>query len=119
MSDNLGFAEFDIDVNAIGRGKIMVNGADISDKISGFQVISESGENPKVLVGHRTKGLKIKGEGIVYLQADVIPMSTIIRSLDPEAIEKEALSRQGWADDTSVTEHILQVIAEQCDATES
>jgi hypothetical protein len=119
VADNEEFAEVYIETTGLGIKNVMLNGEEVSDRVRAASIHLAQGEVPRIILEQHTKGGKFKGPGIVYTQATEIPMSTIIRSLDPAVIEQEALSRQGWGEDKTYTEIVLGVIGEQCDAIES
>lgn len=112
-------ATVEVEIDITGHGKIIVNGEDVAKQVASMNIIMASSEPTKVFIETITQGAKFKGPGIVYLKGEVLPISTVLRSLDPSEVDKAALDRQGWGDEKSLTEHIIDIICEAADATES
>lgn len=113
------FATVVAEVNALGRGRVFVNDDEIGEYLTGFSFEARVGEVPHFFLTGPTVATRIKGEGIVVVSSEPIPVSILVRSLNAQAIETEALSRMEWGDDRSLTQHILDVIAEAAEEAEN
>ena len=114
-----GFAEIDIDVDAVGGGKVLINGEDVSRDLVGLEFQTRVGAVPTIAVYSRVGGARIRGQGVVRVVAPGQSLVTMLNQIDPKALEREALSRQQWNDNVTFTEQLLQVLMEAANAAES
>jgi hypothetical protein len=112
----MSLAHWEIEHGAtVGQGgKVIVNDQDITADVRSFQLTCVEGEVSTLTIWHRGQSGSIKGEGVVQISSAA---STAFEDLDPEEIEAEALSRQGWGSDKSMTATILDVIKEMINAS--
>lgn len=113
----MGLANFNIDLDASGRAsKIEINGTDVaqSHRVASVAVQGRTNELPRVYLELSAEG-HIEGEGIVEVRLpaedDRSSIVDFLSSIDPEALEKEALDRVGFGD-SSATPIMLQILAE-------
>lgn len=102
-------AKWKID-HGLFKAKVEVNGQDVSDIARSATLFLAHGQVPTLTLELRGSEGSIEGEGIVEVGYD---RGLNLDDLDPEEIEGEALSRQQWGDDKTLTEHILDVIREK------
>jgi hypothetical protein len=84
-------SEVHAEVNAMGRGKITVDGQDVSDKVSGFQVVVEPRTVPQVLLYplNAEVDLTLDAEVQVVQQTDDVP--AWLDGLDVDVLEQLAI----------------------------
>jgi hypothetical protein len=112
------FATVEMELGPLGKGRVVINGQEVSQHLTGLILQSAVGEVPRLTLSGPTINTVLRGEGIVEVFGDVPPVSIIIRTLNAAAIEAEALGRSEWGDSKSLTEHILDVIAEAAEEAE-
>lgn len=112
------FATVEATLGVLGKGsEIIINGQDVSLLIDGFHVSSGVRDVTRFVVEGPALNTKIKGEGIVEVMVDAIPISMLLRNLDPAEIEAAALARLEWGDGT-ITEKVLEVLIEAAEEAE-
>lgn len=93
----MGLSEIIIDVDAVGRGTVEVDGVDIRPEITGFQFSSQPGQACQLVVQQYAGAGLIKSEGVVYVEQEpgaVDETSVILEwlaNLDPEQLERDVL----------------------------
>lgn len=112
-------AEFEIDLSG-DQPTIIVNGIDVTTQVRAWTVTGQSGDVPKLFLESPTLDGNVLGSGVVNIIRPGTPdASLVVRSLDPKMVEQEALNRQGFGEDKSLVEIVLDVISEALDAAES
>ena len=98
----MSLAKFEVSVNEIGIGKIVVNDDDISNRVTALRLDVQPGNVPVVSMVQRAGSATIDGEGIVRITEDAKnPNDYIVEFLDgidPEQLSKEVLGSLGWGD---------------------
>jgi hypothetical protein len=100
-----------------GKGSIIVDGQDVSEKVSGVAYEGKVGSVPQV---HLTlvpdAELEIQGEVFVHSlndrEAVMKSLEQWLRTRDPQAIETEALSRMGLSESGPFSARVLEVLAD-------
>lgn len=105
-------AEFEIQVGAHGRGQVIVNGEDVSDKVNAVSFHTGPQMVPTLILSGVATGT-IQGAGIVEVRGEgnSAAVAGFIRNLDPEEVEEEALANLGQGDDPNVTAAVLSLVA--------
>lgn len=112
-------AKFEIEVNAIGKGKVVVDGRDISNDVQALSLISATRE-PTILQLQMAGSAVLQGEGIVETYSNDPKMfADWLRQVNRKDVDSRALERGGWGDGSTLTDHVLDVLLEMLDETES
>lgn len=96
-------AEFRIDAGPVGARAIVVNGEDVTDRVTAWQVAGRDGSATGLIL-HVAAGGTIEGQGVVQ----VVPpdyreeLASILDHLDPKAVEEKVLEAMQWGDDSVV-----------------
>lgn len=111
-------AKFEIDVEPVGRGKIVVDGQDISNSVKAVSVLATAGE-PTLLQLQMFGSGTLKGEGIIETYSED-PRAFVmwLKSLNRQDIDQQAMNRGGWGDSSTLTDHVLDILLEMLDETE-
>jgi hypothetical protein len=103
---------FEIQVAATGRpGKIIVGGVDLSDQAAAVTLHARPGEVTRLAVELFSEGT-VEGLADVTLISPSVGLARFFGDLDADEVEKEALGRLGSFDDRTVTQAILDVLAD-------
>lgn len=88
-------AHFEITTDAVGHGSVVINGEDVSRRVSGVAVVAEAGQATVVTLRHVGGTAEISGEGIVRVQGDADGIAGFLDGIDAQALEAEVLARLG------------------------
>lgn len=112
--------KFYVEMNESGRGKVIVDETDLSNEVTALRVDAALGK-PTLLTLELSNPGVIQGEGIVQIlrDAESPDLAQFVKSLNASEIEQEAMNRMGWGSDATLTQTILEVIAEKLNASES
>jgi hypothetical protein len=111
------FAHFEVDITPIGRGsKIIVNGEDVSNRVSAFAVhASSSPAEATVLQLFMYADGKIEGDGIVEAyKEDNAQIADFLKGVDRSQLEAAALERGGWSGtgQGTLVDHVVETLLE-------
>jgi hypothetical protein len=114
------FADISLEGDVLGRGKLIINGEDISNYVMGVQLVMVPGQVTTLHATQRVGAAKFQGPGVVYItSADEAEMTRIIDAVDPDALQREAMNRLGFdkpGEDKSMVAHCLDILREQINA---
>ena len=91
-----GLSTWQIRAGVSGRGHVMVNDVDLSDRVTGLAMVARSGELPKLTLELRGEGT-LEGEGIVDVIRDARPedlraaVLEWLSEIDPDQLAEEAM----------------------------
>lgn len=88
---------FRVSLGLLGRGKVEVDGRDVSEQVRGLSVTARTDEPTRLYLEHVGEG-EIEGEGIVHVVSDLDQRQVVaqfLASLDVEAVEKDVLNESG------------------------
>lgn len=88
-----GLARFSIDVDALGHGRVEVNGVDVSRQVSGVAVVSDVGAPTMVTLRHVAGTAEIAGEGIVHVTPAEGDVVSFLNHIDASELERRTLER--------------------------
>lgn len=109
---------FDIDVDPVGRGPVIVDGRDVSPDLIGVSVSVQRGTPTRLALYTDAPG-KIVGEGIIEIHATGTDTGAVVRALDPAEVSRRiaaATEFAGVEDDPTIT--MLAVVAAMVDETQ-
>ncbi len=66
MASNI--VKFEIELNAQGFGKIIIDGVDMSNKVSGVTIRTKAGRVTTVSVEYGIAEVRVNGEGLEFVQ---------------------------------------------------
>jgi len=92
----MGLTPFDISL-APGEGRVVVDGQDVSSRVTRVTIDAPAGEIPKVFLELNGQGT-LEGEGIVHIVKDQDMREIVaefISNVDPSALEAAALEKLG------------------------
>jgi hypothetical protein len=97
-----------ITANPVGYGSIEVDGQDVTNSISGFEVRSKAGEGTEIILYTARPDVSLDLEGAVYIvDSSAQPSEAIelcvalLKELNPEMIQAAVLDELSWGDDQS------------------
>lgn len=109
----MGLAPIRLTLSGPGRGRVVVDGVDLSDKVSALSLIAADGDVPRLLLELHVGAAEIDGlTDVTVVRAGADDLADFFAHIDAGELEKEALSRMGGFDDTTVTRTMLDVLAE-------
>jgi hypothetical protein len=109
--------EFIMDIDATGRGTVVVNGQDVSNEIAGVHTYAVPGEPTTVVLQLKPgSDLRLSGEGVVEVEQPMDvrdAMCELLAAINPNMLEAAALERIEYLDeDTSFTTVMLEQLVE-------
>jgi hypothetical protein len=106
-------AEFEVEVNAVGHGRVVVNDEDLSREVSGVTVSTAPGQPTVLTLHHLGAAGRITGQGVVHVVTASAgeALAELLGGLDAEEIERLALERMAWQEGT-LTTHVMAVLRE-------
>ena len=99
-----GLAKFSIDVDALGKGKVEVNGVDVSKQVSGVAVVSEVGSPTVATLRHVAGRAEITGEGVVHVTAAEGDVVSFLDHIDTAELERLTLERLEFGSGSPIAE---------------
>jgi hypothetical protein len=100
MSD---FAHFEIETEANGASRVVVNGADLSDQVHGLVLQAVRGQPPILRLDHVAASGPIEGDGIVQVLEEGLDQRqavlAFLENLDGEQLEEAATDMMSMASD--------------------
>lgn len=87
-------SRFEINVDALGFGRVTIDGDDVTDRVAGFHIEAEPMKPTEVWLKQKAGTLAIQGEGIVRVDPpeDMLEqLASLIDAIDPEDLERQAL----------------------------
>lgn len=121
-SSSSGLASVKVESTGPGRAKVTVNDKDVSSFVTGLSVDMAVGEVTKFVLEGNSLETVVEGPGVVIVPVRPLPVSLVIRGLDPKELEAAALERMQWGEDRSLAECMLDVLSEameEFDASQS
>lgn len=112
-------ATFEVELDPLGHGRVIVNGEDVSREVMALQIDAAVRE-PTILRLQMKPGYtgKMSGEGIVQVGIPV-DLDGLLAGMDPEELESEAAARLGWGDGSNLTAKIIEVLRERINGAQS
>jgi hypothetical protein len=95
-------SKIQIELNSNGTGKVVLNGEDISDQITGFVIQNKVGSPPVINLTLVNPSVVLDGVSSVSVPTgsnSVEDLIDILDNLDPEEISDEILSSSSFSDD--------------------
>lgn len=116
----MGVAKFEIELTSVGVGsKVVVDGQDVSNQVASMALLAKPGEPTVLQLQMFTSGL-VKGEGIVETYIDNLKtMRVWLSQVNSQEVDRRAMDRGTWGDGSTLTDHVLDVLLEMIDETES
>lgn len=112
----MSIASFSVTAGATGTRQVVINGVDLSDQVGGLGVVCRHGTVTKLTVELFGDG-PIEGLGDVTIVRGAAPLAAFLANIDPEELERVALSRLEGLGDGNLTRAMLAVLAEWADPT--
>lgn len=114
MSD---FATFEIAATPIPQqSKIVVNGEDVSTRLAGYRLEGIVGGVTTLSLFLTAVAGTIEGQGVVQVVADGQDqrqaVAEFLANLDGEELQRSALERMSWGNDSGLGESMLAVLRE-------
>jgi hypothetical protein len=105
-------ASWRVEHGPVGITELEINGevVDTSNIVEAHVDLVHGDVSCLVLVYRNREASMVTGEGIVHVAS---VEAQALEELDAEAIEAEALSKQGWGSDQSLTATIIDIIKEK------
>jgi hypothetical protein len=101
------FAHFEIEAHANGLSRVVVNGADVSDDVRGYELRGQHGAPPVLVLYHLAASGPIEGDGIVHVVDDGMDQRgavlAFLDNLDAEELEEQATDGMSMATDDGST----------------
>ena len=104
--------KFDIEMYPNGKGKVVLDGQDISGYVMAVGVFSSVTDPPLVRLEVRPSELKLSGEGLITVGTPV-DLDEVLATFDAAEIEENALERLGWGDGGNMTAKVIEVLRER------
>lgn len=104
----MSLSRFELELNANGPGRVVIDGVDISDRAAGVLVDARPGQPPRLVVELVGEG-GIEGLGEALASSPASDLAEFFASIDPEELEKAALSRLGFGD-SDATQAMLDIL---------
>lgn len=104
MSGVLALAQFSIDVDEVGKGRVEINGEDVSGRIVAWQVSGGAPNYTTMIVRQPPGAAKIEGQGVVQVVVDIddeeqaAMIHSWLAGLDPQKLEEQVLEVFGSHD---------------------
>lgn len=108
--------QFSVEADPVGCGIVTIDGADVSEQVSGLDVLVRAGQPTVLTLHHVAASGRIEGQGIVrVVEKQAAGPDAIVAWLDridPTALEQAVLDRAGFGDSTfEVAIEILREMA--------
>lgn len=103
-------AEFQIQTTLAGAERIVIDGVDISDRVSSFALVSRPGEVTRLTVELRACG-PVEGLADVAFIAPAVDLAHFFAGIDADELERVALDSLGAFDDVGATQAMLNTLA--------
>lgn len=107
-------SKFELNVGATGQGSVVLDGVDISAKVTGLSLVSRPREVTKLTLELVADG-PVEGFGEVLVVRSSETLTAFLANIDPDELEQAALARLGGLGDGSLTAAMLTVLAEWAD----
>lgn len=105
---------FSVTTDAVGPGKVVINGEDVSDRIAGVAVVAEVGQPTIVTLRQPPAAGEISGEGIVRVRTQGAGDGVVefLEAIDPKELERVTLGRLGGLCSRSPIAETLELLKE-------
>jgi hypothetical protein len=84
-------AEVHAEINAVGRGKITVDGADVSGSLHGIEIVAGFSQPTRVVL-HENAGVDLVIDGAVTIVRAQIGVLDFLDEIDPDDLEQRTLN---------------------------
>lgn len=99
-----------IEADVIGRGKMSIDGVDVSEIVQGVSVGVFRGMPTEIIVQFVPGDVQIDVEGAIGLMSKE---AQFLEHLDPREVDQEAMNRMEFGEDRTLTELVIEVLKEK------
>lgn len=103
---------FRLKLGANGYGLVELGDIDVSGMVGAVALDARAGQRATRLVIELLGDVEVEAVGNVTVMRSALDLTEFLEGIDPDELEKEALSRLGWGD-KGTTQAILDVLAEK------
>lgn len=97
-------ARFEITTDPVGPGSVVINGEDVSDRVSGVAVVAEAGQPTVVTLRHLAGSAEISGEGIVKVVEEGDAVVSFLEDVSVTELERATLEGLGPGSGSPIAE---------------